>query len=393
MRTIEPVSREPPDDRGHRGGVHLEPLAHLAERQRAAGGEDQQHQRLVAREGQPVRLEDRVEPADHQLLDAHQRGHRVHRRHAVPARAPTAAPPRRSGRTAAARVRWHALSIGGGPSDLGPHAGRAHRRPRPQAARPSRAGVASPRTACRSVRRALLDRTPRDPQGDRQHDDHHDRPSTPPITSQRRLKSTAGSNSPIAPMSSEGSTSSSEATAASGAADDGHAEQGDVLGDDGAAQVAAAYADHPQRRHLVGAPAQLHARPARAHPNAAPAAPRHQHGMRAARLSVRGRSSDARARTSLRIEAGVSAASSLRGARRPRRLVAVTRGNAAVRSGRAPLLPDQGQRLGAAGQLPSASGPRSRAPTTVSSPTGPASSTGRTTQSPDADSSRSSAAA
>ena len=40
-------------------------------------------------------------------------------------------------------------------------------------------------------------------------------PTTPAITPQRRLKSTAGSNSPIAPMSSDGSTSSSEATAAS----------------------------------------------------------------------------------------------------------------------------------------------------------------------------------
>jgi len=36
-----------------------------------------------------------------------------------------------------------------------------------------------------------------------------------------------------------------------------HAEQGDVLGDDRAAQVATAYADHPQRRDLVRPPAQL----------------------------------------------------------------------------------------------------------------------------------------
>jgi hypothetical protein len=79
---------EPPDDRGHRRGVHLEPLPHLAERQRAARGEHQQHQRLVAREGQPVGLEDAVEPPDHQLLDAHQRGDGVHRGDAVPVLAP-----------------------------------------------------------------------------------------------------------------------------------------------------------------------------------------------------------------------------------------------------------------------------------------------------------------
>ena len=105
-----PVLGEPPDDRGHRRRVHLEPLTHLAQRQRAAGGEDEQHQGLVAREGQPVRLEDRVEPADDQLLDAHQRGHRVHRRHAIPPEPPL--PRRLVDRVERQRLRWHALSIG-----------------------------------------------------------------------------------------------------------------------------------------------------------------------------------------------------------------------------------------------------------------------------------------
>ena len=81
---------EPAHDRGDRRGVHLQPLPHLAERQRPARGEGQQHQRLVAREAQAVRLEERVQPPDHQLLDPHQRRDRVHRGHAVPVGAPLA---------------------------------------------------------------------------------------------------------------------------------------------------------------------------------------------------------------------------------------------------------------------------------------------------------------
>ncbi len=45
---------QPADDRGHRGRVHLQALAHLAQRQRTAPGEGQQHQRLEPREGQAV---------------------------------------------------------------------------------------------------------------------------------------------------------------------------------------------------------------------------------------------------------------------------------------------------------------------------------------------------
>src|SRR5689334_1690505 len=64
MRTAddEPVGLESLHDGGDRGGVYLESLAHLAQGQRAARGEAEQHQRLVAGEGQAVRLEDRVEP-------------------------------------------------------------------------------------------------------------------------------------------------------------------------------------------------------------------------------------------------------------------------------------------------------------------------------------------
>ena len=84
----QPVGLEPLHDRGDRGRVHLEPLPHLAQRQRAPRGEAEQHQRLVAREGEPVRLEDRVEPAEHELLYAHQRRDGVHRGDAVPSQCP-----------------------------------------------------------------------------------------------------------------------------------------------------------------------------------------------------------------------------------------------------------------------------------------------------------------
>ena len=51
----QPVGLEPLHDRGDRRRVHLQPLPHLPQRERAAGGEAEQHQRLVAGEGQPVR--------------------------------------------------------------------------------------------------------------------------------------------------------------------------------------------------------------------------------------------------------------------------------------------------------------------------------------------------
>ena len=85
-------------DRGDRRGVDLQPLPHLAQRQRAARGEREQHQRLVAGEGEPVRAQDRVEPLQQQLLDPHQRRDGVHGRDAGPAQSPTAGRPRRSGR-------------------------------------------------------------------------------------------------------------------------------------------------------------------------------------------------------------------------------------------------------------------------------------------------------
>ena len=84
----EPGGLEPVDDRGDGGRVHLEPLTHLPQRQRPPRGEGQQHQRLVAREGEPERLQQPVEATEEQLLHAHQRGDRVHLGYAVPVRRP-----------------------------------------------------------------------------------------------------------------------------------------------------------------------------------------------------------------------------------------------------------------------------------------------------------------
>jgi hypothetical protein len=60
--------------------VHHQPLADHPERQRAAAAEGEQDQRLVARERQPVRPQQRVELAEQDLLGAHDRGDRGHRR-------------------------------------------------------------------------------------------------------------------------------------------------------------------------------------------------------------------------------------------------------------------------------------------------------------------------
>src|SRR6266567_4756942 len=68
------------DDVGDAGRVHHQPLADHPERQRATAAEGEEHQRLVPREGQPVRPQQRVELAEQDLLSAHDRGDRGHRR-------------------------------------------------------------------------------------------------------------------------------------------------------------------------------------------------------------------------------------------------------------------------------------------------------------------------
>jgi hypothetical protein len=65
--------------------VDHQALADDAQRQGAAPAERQQHQRLVAREGQLVRAQQRVELAEEDLLGAHDRGDGGHgRRRAEP---------------------------------------------------------------------------------------------------------------------------------------------------------------------------------------------------------------------------------------------------------------------------------------------------------------------
>jgi len=76
----EAVGFEPVDDVGDRRRVQLQPFAHQPHRQRPALGEGQQHQRLVAGEGQAVRLEALVDGGLQDLLDPHHVGDRRHRR-------------------------------------------------------------------------------------------------------------------------------------------------------------------------------------------------------------------------------------------------------------------------------------------------------------------------
>jgi hypothetical protein len=68
------------DDVRDAGRVHHQPLADHPQRQRAAAAERQQDQGLVAREGQLVRFEQRVQLAEQDLLGAHDRGDGGHRR-------------------------------------------------------------------------------------------------------------------------------------------------------------------------------------------------------------------------------------------------------------------------------------------------------------------------
>ena len=68
------------DQVGDARRVHLQPRADLPERQRPAPADAQDHERLVARERQVVRLQQEVEARHQDLLDAHDRGDRAHRR-------------------------------------------------------------------------------------------------------------------------------------------------------------------------------------------------------------------------------------------------------------------------------------------------------------------------
>ena len=75
------------DDVGDRGRVQLQPLAHEAHRQGAGAGEAQQHERLVAGEGQLVASQGGVHGLLEDLLDPEHAGHRGHRgRRADPGR-------------------------------------------------------------------------------------------------------------------------------------------------------------------------------------------------------------------------------------------------------------------------------------------------------------------
>ena len=92
----EPLGDQPLHDVGGTGRVHHQPLADPRHRQPALAAEREQHQRLVAGEGETVPAGDRVELADEQLLHPHHRGGGGHRRRArvlAPAAAPQLARP------------------------------------------------------------------------------------------------------------------------------------------------------------------------------------------------------------------------------------------------------------------------------------------------------------
>jgi hypothetical protein len=72
---------EPVDQVGHARAVNLQSRPHLAQRQRPATAQEQQHQRLISRERQLERLEEHVQTRDQDLLHAHDRRHRLHSRH------------------------------------------------------------------------------------------------------------------------------------------------------------------------------------------------------------------------------------------------------------------------------------------------------------------------
>jgi hypothetical protein len=63
--------------------VDLQAVAHLAERERAGAAEEQQQQRLIAREREIPGLQRRVQARHQDLLDPHDRRHGRHRGHGL----------------------------------------------------------------------------------------------------------------------------------------------------------------------------------------------------------------------------------------------------------------------------------------------------------------------
>ena len=77
-RCISVLGLEAVDRVGHAGGVDLESGSHLVERERTGAAEHQQHQHLVAGEGEPMRAEHLVDSGQVDLLRPKHRGHRGH---------------------------------------------------------------------------------------------------------------------------------------------------------------------------------------------------------------------------------------------------------------------------------------------------------------------------
>ncbi len=69
---------QPVHGAGQGGGMNLQALAGVAHWQRSARGEPQQGEHLEAREGQPMRLEDRVGTLQEDRGGAHHGGNRRH---------------------------------------------------------------------------------------------------------------------------------------------------------------------------------------------------------------------------------------------------------------------------------------------------------------------------
>ena len=77
-RRDEALLLQPVDGVGDAGRVHLEPGAHLAQGQGAGPAEQQQHQHLVAGEGQPERPHHGVDAGEVDLLGPEDRRDRRH---------------------------------------------------------------------------------------------------------------------------------------------------------------------------------------------------------------------------------------------------------------------------------------------------------------------------
>jgi len=89
-----PGALEPVDDVCHRRPVHLQAVAHLAQRERAAAAVVQEHQRLIAREREVEGLQLVVQAREQDLLHAHDRGDGAHRRDRLVAPVGAPVPPR-----------------------------------------------------------------------------------------------------------------------------------------------------------------------------------------------------------------------------------------------------------------------------------------------------------